>query len=86
MNKPFWIEIGMLGIKSRGAALAWFYLSIILSLLCPVMIPFGLPLFAERTLSERIVIGLVACAGGLLASLWYWFCIKWMDENRGWTR
>ncbi len=69
---PFMVKLGLLGIQSRKAALAYFWFSNALSLVS-LIAGFMNPMF---------FIGLFF----LFSSLWYWLCIKWVDRNARWDK
>jgi uncharacterized membrane protein AbrB (regulator of aidB expression) len=69
-NMPSWAYWGLWGIKSRKAALAFFVVSVILSLL---IIPIA------------IMIGDYISAIIVLAPIWYWLSIRWADKNSAWN-
>ena len=85
MNKPAWVELGLFGIKDRSKAMSWCISSLVVAGLLflitailrtmigfPVLISLGVGFFLGAIMS--------------LASLWYWRCIQWMDQNNGWER
>jgi hypothetical protein len=85
MNKPAWVELGLFGIKDRSKAMSWCISSLVVAGLLflitailmtmigfPVLISLGVGFFLGAIMS--------------LASLWYWLCIQWMDQNNGWER
>lgn len=86
MNKPFWVEIGMLGIKSRGAALAWFYSSLAGSVLFAAMTFGAVTTILESSVALGITVGVLSGVLFALSSIWYRLCIKWMDDNGGWLK
>lgn len=84
MNKPFWVEIGLLGIKSRSAACAWLYSSLFGSFLAVVITYAALTSILQSSALTGFVIGVLIGGSFALSSLWYWLCIKWMDDHGGW--
>jgi hypothetical protein len=86
MKKPFWVEIGLLGINSRSAACAWLYSSLAGSLLLIAVTFAALTSVLEITALPALAIGALVGGSFSLSSLWYWLCIKWMDENGGWLK
>jgi hypothetical protein len=86
MNKPFWVEIGLLGIKSRSAALSWLYSSVAGSILLAVITYFSFTTIMNSSQATGIVFGLLGGLSFSLSTLWYWLCIKWMDDNGGWLK
>ena len=65
MKRPFWVTIGLWGLKTRGSVLACIGLSIALALASAIM---------------QFWLGLLM----LLAALWYFLAMKWVDEDEGW--
>lgn len=86
MKKPIWVEVGMLGIKTRSAALSWFYLSIFGSVLMAVTTFVCFTGMLQTSIVAGIIVGILLGAIFSLSTLWYWLCIKWMDENGGWLK
>lgn len=70
-SRPPWVEVGLYGVSSRGAALAFLWISVALAVVCLIAGFFFLPLF------------LGALFG--VAALWYWLAIKWVDQNDRWA-
>jgi hypothetical protein len=69
---PFWVQIGLWGIPSRGAALAYLWVTAAAaagSLLLGFFFPFAW-------------VGLTM----LLATWWYWASIRWADRHGHWKR
>lgn len=83
-RKPFFVEIGLLGIKTRSEALWWLYASIFGSVAVAILTVLVVVSIFESSLALGIIAG--AVMGGLLScsSLWYRPCISWMDKNGGW--
>lgn len=71
-NWPILVRLGLVGVPTRAAAWGWFWVSIAIAVGC-VCYGFVNP---------------VAFAGGalFLAALWYYSCIRWVDQNSSWTR
>ncbi|WP_179293932.1 hypothetical protein [Candidatus Methanoperedens nitratireducens] len=67
---PLLVKLGLVGIGSRKTALAYFWLSILLSFIT----------FFVGLTNGKYLLGLFF----LLAAWWYWFCIKWIDKNSKW--
>lgn len=86
MNKPFWVEFGLFGVKSRSAALAWLCFSIVSTIFMPFSLFSVMTMILRDSPSRAIVVGLLCGVFGVFSCLWYWFCIRWMDANRGWTK
>jgi hypothetical protein len=71
-ERPWWVQVGLWRIQSRSTAWAFFWFSLVLAV-AP-----GLFLF---TLNKGFVLfGLFG-----LAALWYWLCIRWVDEHGAWS-
>jgi hypothetical protein len=71
--RPAWVEIGLWGIKSRGLAWAFVWISVALAVFPSVI---GI---------MRGDMRFTICGLFLLAALWYVLCIQWMDEHGGWS-
>lgn len=86
MHKPFWVEVGLLGIKTRAGAMAWLISSIVISVLTFLLTIVVANTYLEAPLLVSLVFGLML--GGLfsMASVWYWLSIRWMDTNGGWMQ
>lgn len=66
---PSWVYWGLWGMNSRKVAFGFFVASVILTL---IIVPLGIYIQDYVTLS---VIGV---------PIWYWFSIKWADDNAAW--
>lgn len=67
---PEWVYLALVGINSRGAAMVFFWLCIILAL---------------GALAASLIEPLALLGSALLpAALWYRFAIKWMDRHAQW--
>lgn len=69
-NMPALAYLGLWGINSRKVAMGYFTLSIILTL--------GAAALAVQI--HDFVVMVMA-----LAPVWYWFSIKWADNNNAWS-
>ncbi len=69
---PWWVELALFGLPTRGSALAFFWLSILIVVGC-VAGAFYWPILA---------------LGGLMvfAAAWYHFAIRWVDRHGRWGR
>lgn len=67
---PLWVSMGLWGLPGRGWAWGFFWFSLILSLGCTI---YG---FTDW----RFFIG----SGFILAALWYFAAIRWVDQNSEW--
>ena len=82
--KPAWVQIGLLGVGSRRQAMAWFSGTLAGS----VVALFGVFLLLFVYVGIPVIYSAIAafvvhtCLS--VASLWYWFCIRWMDDNDAW--
>ena len=70
-HRPMWVEFALFGISTRGGVLGCMWLSIGLAVAGVIG---G---FFERVLFLGILF--------LLAAMWYYLAIRWMDENDGWA-
>ena len=70
-NRPVWVKVGLWLIHSRKTALGYFWLSVALAVLSVV---------AGAVVAPRYYVGVIF----LLAALWYWLCIAWVDRNNNW--
>lgn len=84
-SMPEIIELGLMGIKSREAALMWFYGSIVVSVLVGIATAFTVTSILQESLVYGLFFGVITAAFFSLSSLWYWSCIAWMDANDGWA-
>lgn len=67
---PSWVYWGLWGINSRGMALGFFWSCIAVGVLC---IPLAF-----------VLMDAVVGVGLFVAAAWYWFAIKWVDDNASW--
>lgn len=67
---PPMVRMGLMGLRSRGAAWAFFWLSIVIAAGC-IAYGFVYPSF---------FIGAIV----LLAALWYYLAIRWVDKHSRW--
>ena len=86
MNKPAWVELGLLGIETRKKAMSWFVSSLVGAVLLFILTVLFLGVMMETPLLLAILVGLIVGGFVGLASLWYWLCIYWMDKHGGWLR
>ena len=73
VERPWWVQIGLWGIHDRTTAWVFVWISIFL-----VVAP---GLFASFFGSTRFFF----CGIFLLAALWYWLCIRWVDQHGSWS-
>jgi hypothetical protein len=71
-ERPWWVQVGLWGIHSRATAWGFFWSSLALAV-APGLIGYT----SGTTFS--------LCGLFVLAALWYWLCIRWMDEHGGWS-
>jgi hypothetical protein len=70
-TRPWWVEVGLWGLPSRVSAWVFVWLSLAL---------------AAASVVGAFWIPIVGFGGGLVfAALWYWFAIRWADNNGSWT-
>ena len=77
-NMPSWAYWGLWGINSRKVLLRFFILSLILSI---VFIILAIILLAIILNSYYFLVSFLVL---LLAPIWYWFSLKWADNNSAW--
>jgi hypothetical protein len=70
-SRPIWVRLGLFGISSRPLALAYLLVSLLLAV-GGVLWSLSDPRFFPA-------------AAFLLAFLWYWLCIRWMDRHDAWN-
>ena len=68
-NMPSWVYWGLWGINSRKVLLRYFIVSLILSIVVIIL---------------AIIINSYSVLVFLLAPIWYWFSLKWADNNSAW--
>lgn len=68
---PLMVRLGLWGLSSRGAAWAFFWLSLAIALGC---VAFGF-------VHWRFFIG----GGMVFAALWYYLSIRWVDRYGTWS-
>jgi hypothetical protein len=71
LERPLWVKIGLWGLPRRASALFFFWLSIAITLGC----------VAYGFVNPRWFLG----SGLILAALWYYLCIRWVDRHGEWT-
>lgn len=86
MIKPFWVRIGMIGIKTRATAKTWLVASIIGSVIFAILAILIFKTLLQMPTLLALFFGLSGALIVSLSSFWYWFCIKWMDKNEGWQQ
>ncbi len=67
---PIMVQLGLLGIPSRGMAWAFFWFSFALAIVC-----IGLGF-----VDWRLFLG----GGFVFAALWYYLAIRWVDRHGAW--
>ena len=81
VRRPFWVKLGLLFVGSRGAALGYFWLCVVLGVafLC---VSIGL---AVTDSDSGYWVGFIICGIAVLpAGLWYGLAIRWMDRHNRW--
>ena len=72
MTRPTWVRIGLWAIHRRGTAMAYMWFSFLAAIAC-IAYGFYDPWFF--------------LGGGLIFSgIWYWLCIRWVDEHDDWKK
>ena len=69
---PWWVELGLMGLPTRGSALVCFWLCILIAVGCLVA-AFVNPLFLPGAFLS-------------LSAGWYHFAIAWVDRHGRWGR
>lgn len=72
--KPWWVEVGLWKINDRNTA--WLFLGISVAMAVLPAVVMSVAMGSNRFFISGIFI---------LAAVWYWLCIKWMDDNDGWS-
>jgi hypothetical protein len=70
-ERPWWVKVGLWGLPSRGAAVAFVWLSLVVALAGAVLGVLLDPVF---------YLGLAF----LFAALWYWLAVRWVDYYDDW--
>jgi hypothetical protein len=71
-ERPWWVQIGLWGIHSRSTAWVFVWIALFLTVVPPLCF------FSVN--KGVAVFGLFG-----LAALWYWLCIRWVDEHGSWS-
>ena len=82
--RPVWVQIGLLGVGSRRQAMGWYGGTMTGSIVGLVAVFLALYVVLDFPLFISVLAAAVVHVGLSLASLWYWLCIRWMDEHDGW--
>jgi hypothetical protein len=71
IERPLWVKMGVWGLPNRASVWAFFWLSLILAGVCLVYSFWNIR----------------ALGGGLflLAALWYYLTIRWIDRHDHWA-
>ena len=72
VERPSWVKVGLFGVNSRGSALAFMWLCILIAPTCAYI--------AIAHQWPEMWAGLL----GLGSAMWYWLCIRWVDEHDDW--
>jgi hypothetical protein len=78
LERPIWVRVGLWGLTTRGAAMAFFWLSVVLA-----FAPLLLLIWVEPVIVAIVM--LFSVPGMLAAALWYWLAIRWVDRHDGWA-
>ena len=73
-DQPLWVSLGLANISTRKGALTLFLICLACAIAC-------IPLAYYRWISW---IDWSWAAVMFPCALWYWLCIRWMDNNAGW--
>src|SRR5947209_9755036 len=79
--RPFWVRVGLAGLPGRGAALAFFWVSVALAL---GFFGTSLALVVAGAYPAYWVGLLLPALGMVLAALWYGLAIRWVDRHDRW--
>jgi hypothetical protein len=71
-ERPWWVQVGLWGIHSRSTAWVFFWIALGLAV-------------APSLLLFTVNKGFAVCGLFGLAALWYWLCIRWVDEHGSWS-
>jgi hypothetical protein len=67
---PWWVKLSLWGVPNRAAAWVFVWLSVLLAV---AFVAYGF-------WDSRYFVGLLF----LLAALWYWLALRWVDHNGSW--
>lgn len=68
-NMPYWVYLGLWGIKTRKVAMGYFIVALLLS---AIIVPASI-YYNDLFYSIFVVV-----------PVWYWLSIKWVDKNSTW--
>jgi hypothetical protein len=71
-QRPLWVAIGLWGLPNRLSAVAFLWLSLLLTVACAIA-GFWIPI---------LWVGFLF----IFSSAWYWLAIRWVDEHGGWRK
>ncbi len=71
---PPMVRFGLMGVRSRGAAWAFFWISIVLAVAC----------IAYAFFNSLFIAGIYIGGLFLLAALFYYLAIRWVDQHSKW--
>ncbi len=69
-DRPWWVKLGLWGLPNRASAWACMSFAIGIALAC----------VAYGFVDMRFFTG----GGMVFAALWYWACIRWVDQHGRW--
>jgi hypothetical protein len=70
-RRPFWVKLGLWGLPNRASAWVFVWICIAIAAFCAV----------RGFSNPKWFLGV----GMILAALWYWASIRWVDRNSSWS-
>jgi hypothetical protein len=83
-ERPGWVALGLFGVGSRRQAMAWFSGTLAGSVVSLFGVFSLLFLYLDVPVIYAAIVAFLVHTALSAAALWYWFCIRWMDDNHGW--
>jgi hypothetical protein len=71
VRRPLWVKIALWGLPNRASAWAFVWLSMAIAIGCA----------ACGIIDRRFLIGDIM----VLAAVWYYGAIRWVDQHGGWS-